>query len=265
MLELLTYPPVLKGFALLCITGLFYPLAGVYIVRMNLLPVRFLLMHGVLLGGAFAVALNWNSTLVIVLVNILIIILLHGVVKKTHGDYGHFTMFFMAASIAGASIIMSKFNVPAKDTLTLLWGSLYTVDIYSIASAVFISIVLIVFTGRNFKKITAIFHDKDIALSMGINVRLYEFTIIFIITLVVASAMKLMGALLIDVLLLLPVIIAGLFSTSLKKLIVYSSMFGCLFSITGFFLSVYTDIPISAGVTIPAVLVFVTILILKRH
>lgn len=63
MFEVLTYPPVIRGFILLAISGFTYPLSGVFILRMNILPIRYLLMHGVLLGGAIGLAFSWTFLL----------------------------------------------------------------------------------------------------------------------------------------------------------------------------------------------------------
>lgn len=264
MLEIISYPPVLRGFILLCITGSVFPLSGVYIIRMNLLPIRFLLMHGVMLGGALALAMDLNASILSLAVNILLILIMHRSVKTFKTDYGQVTMFFMVTAIAAASIIISKFNVPAKDTLTLLWGSLYTSEYFSIITSFIISIILVLFTVVFFRHITAIFYDKDIALSLSIKVRLFELAIILIIALVISSAMKLMGALLVDAVILLPAVIAAMLVNSLKKLMILSCILGSFFSVSGFLISLYFDIPLSAGVTVPASLMFTLVIILKH-
>jgi zinc transport system permease protein len=51
MLELLTLSPVMKGLILLMVAGVAFPVTGVYLLRLNLLPLRFMLMHGAILGG----------------------------------------------------------------------------------------------------------------------------------------------------------------------------------------------------------------------
>jgi zinc transport system permease protein len=257
-------PPVIRGFILLVISGFTFPLSGIFILRMNILPIRYLLMHGVILGGALALALSWNLSFTGFLVNMLLIVLLtrSSVVLKT--DYGHLTMFFMTASIAAASIIISIFNVPAKDTLTLLWGNLYTGDSISILTAAVIGAGLIVFSSIFFKPLTAIFHDRDIALSLGVPVNTLELFIMLFTSLVVASAMQLMGALLLDAQIILPVVIAGFFASGLKQSMILSCILGGVFSIAGFFISLFFDIPLSAGVALPSIAAFILLIIFRR-
>ena len=50
MLELLTYPPILKGLIVLLFAGISFPITGLYLLKLNLLPLRFMLMHGAIFG-----------------------------------------------------------------------------------------------------------------------------------------------------------------------------------------------------------------------
>ena len=265
MLELLTYPPVLRGLILLGISGFTFPLSGIFILRMNLLPIRFLMMHGVLLGGALGLALGWNLSLSSLGINLGLIVLLNQSSKILKSDYGHLCMFFMVTSIAAAAVIINRFNVPARDTLTLLWGSLYVSNAGSLVSAAILGVGLAAFSILFFRPLTALFHDRDTALSLGIPVNLFELLIMFLIAMVVAQAMRLMGALLLDALILLPGIIAGLFSSGLRQMMILSSLLGGLFAVGGFFISLYFDIPVSAGVSLPAGILFLLMLIRKRE
>ena len=260
----MTYTPVLRGSILLLITGFTFPLGGVFILRMNILPIRYLLMHGVLLGGALALAFGWSLSVTCFVVNLLLIIILNRSSKVLKSEYGHMTMFLMTAAIAAASIITAKFHVPAKDTLTLLWGSLYSSTIGSVISAVLIGGGIVLFTVIFFRFLTAVFHDSDVSVSLGINVRLFELAVMLVTSLVVASAMQLMGALLLDAQLILPVVIAGFFASGLKQTMIISCLLGGAFSITGFILSLLCDIPISAGVAVPAAGMFSIAILIRK-
>lgn len=265
VIELLSYPPIYRGLILLLLSGFTFPLAGVFVLRMNLLPIRYLLMHGVLLGGALGLALQWNPALISVIVNIFMIIILNRSTRALKTDYGHLSMFFMVFAVATASIIISVFHVPAKDTLTLLWGSLYANSTMTIFITGAVSAGLVLFSVLYFRKLTVIFHDRDIASSLGISVSGFELTVMLIISLAVASAMNLMGALLLDVQLILPVVIAGFLAAGLRQTMVYSCLIGGAFSLIGFFTALLLDIPVSSGVAVPAAVVFILIIIFKKR
>jgi zinc transport system permease protein len=85
------------------------------------------------------------------------------------------------------------------------------------------------------------------------------YTIILLTAITVAAAMKLIGALLLDALLLLPALIASLHAKSLRGVIIWSCVWGGIFSLSGFFLSLAVDIPASSGVALMASVVFLII------
>lgn len=254
----------MRGLVLLLISGFTFPLGGVFILRMNILPIRYLLMHGVLLGGALGLAFGLNLSVTSFVVNLLLIVILNQSSRILKSDYGHLSMFFMVATIAAASVITARFHVPAKDTLTLLWGSLYASDTGSIISAAAIGGGIVLFALIFFRYLTAVFYDRDVAASLGINVNVFELIVMLITSLVVASAMQLMGALLLDAQLILPVVIAGLLATGLKQTMVLSCVLGGAFSIAGFFISLFFDIPVSAGVAIPAAVMFIITIFVRN-
>ena len=264
MLELISYPPVYRGLILLLVSGFCFPLGGVFVLRMNILPIRYLLMHGVLLGGAIGLASGLNLQISSFIVNLFLIAALGHSSKLLKTEYGQLSMFFMVASIAAASVITSVFNVPAKDTLALLWGSLYAAGWRELVITASVAAVLLLFTIIFFRHLTAVFYDRDVAASLGIKVRLFEFAVMLITSLVVASAMKLMGALLLDAQIILPVVVAGLLASGLRQTMILSCLLGGAFSVAGFFISLFFDIPVSSGVAIPAVMTFVAVIIFKR-
>jgi len=264
MLEVLQYVPIQRGLILLILSGFTFPLAGVFVLRMNLLPLRFLLMHGALLGGALGLASRINPSILSLAINLLLIFILNKSTKILRSDYGQLSLFLMVFSVAAASIITSVFRIPAKDSLSILWGSLYSNSNANIVFSAALSLGLILFSSLYFKKLTVIFYDKDLAASLGIHVSFFELLIMLITSLVVAAAMNLMGALLLDVQLILPVVIAGFLASGLRQTMIYSCLAGGIFSLLGFVLAVVFDIPVSSGIALPAALSFIVILFLKR-
>ena len=64
----------MRGFITMSISGAVFPLCGVMILRLNLVPMRYMLMHGVILGGAIAMALIVPLLPVTITVNLLLVL-----------------------------------------------------------------------------------------------------------------------------------------------------------------------------------------------
>lgn len=255
--ELLSLPPIRRGLMILLAAGFTFPLTGVFILRLNLLTMRFMLMHGALLGGAAALALGLNPIVVTVLVNGLLIAGTTLFSRRLSIDSGQSTTFFMVFAMAAAFTVMYKANVPARDTLELLWGNLFAVSPGDVVLTAGFGLFLLIFYVLFHQSIHGLIFDRDVARTTGLPVDLLYTAIMFLAGFTVAFAMQLMGALLLDALLLLPVIIASFFARSIKSIVFLSLLLGGVFSLFGFFLGIALDIPVSAGVVMAATLGFI--------
>jgi len=259
MLNLLTLPPIFKAFIALILSGISFPLCGVMVLRLDLVPLRYALMHGVILGGALALALNVPTLPIIILVNLIVVLLIIKIPSSNSFSSAAAMVFTMGL----ASLLMHTFNVPAKDSLQLLWGSPFALSYLDLTILAILTIVVLLYLFLNFNNIVSIFFDKAIAKSLGVKVDLnYNFMVI-IIALCVALAMRLIGALLIDALLILPVLIASRVSKATKTLFFFSSLFGFILALLGFFTTLYFNLPLSATIAIIAVIIYIIISILK--
>ena len=264
MLEILSLSPILKGLILLIVAGIAFPVTGVYLLRLNLLLLRFMLMHGAILGGALALAFHWSPFITTIIVNLTLVLLMTKTSRSLKADAGQISTFFMVMSISIAFILVYKFNVQTKDTLSLLWGSLFTSSWVEVGIVTLFSLILILFQTSYSRQLQAFFFDREIAYTSGVNEQSLYYTIILLTAITVAMAMKIIGALLLDALLLLPALIASLHAKSLRGVVVWSSMWGGMFAISGFFISLLFDIPASSAIAAFAAIVFIIIFITKR-
>lgn len=264
MLELLSLTPILKGLIVLALAGLTFPITGVYLFRLNLLPMRFMLMHGAILGGAMALALQINPFWTTIAVNLLLVLFMAKTSRSMKIDAGQISTFFMVISISLAFIFIYKFNVPAKDTLTLLWGNLFTLNWTEVIGIASFAGFLAAFQFYFRHQLRALFFDREIAFTSGINESRLYYAVVFLIAITVALAMKLIGALLLDAILLLPPIIASFRAKSLREMILGSAIWGGVFAIGGFLLSIAIDIPASSSIAALACLTFIIIYLIRN-
>ena len=260
--------PITRGFIAMIISGTFFPLCGLMVLRLDLIPLRYMLMHGVILGGALSLALNLPLFPVTLTINLLLIFIMMFFNKSQSFGFSGASAASMVLSMALASILMQLADVPAKDTLNLMWGSPFALTKSDLLILIAISILLLSYIIFNFKNILALFFNKDVAKAIGIKVRLNYTFMILIIALLVALAMKLLGAFLIDSLLILPVLNANLFcgkeSSGIKKLFVTSSIFGLVISLLGYSLAVMINWPPAATISLLAVIIYIVLSFGKR-
>ena len=266
---LFSLAPVLKGFIAMSISGAVFPLCGVMVLRLNLVPMRYMLMHGVILGGAIAMALGVPLLPVTIAVNLLLVFMMLMMTGSGEGrNFGGSSASTMVLSMALASLIMHVADVPAKDTLDLLWGSPFALNHLDIGTLCLLSVILVSYIILNFHNIKNLFFSKEISMSAGINVRFHNTVMVIMIATVVAVAMKLLGAFLIDSLLILPVMCAApilkkLNRNGIRALFIGSSITGLILSVTGYLIAVMADFPPAGTIALLAGILFFTGRILK--
>ena len=265
MVEILLLPPILKGLVLLVVAGVAFPVTGVYLLRLNLLLLRFMLMHGAILGGAVALAFHWSPFLTTILVNLLLVLLMSKTSRSLKTDAGFISIFFMVFAIALAFILVYKFDVQTKDTLSLLWGSLFASTWMEVGVVAVFCLLLVLFQVVYARRLQAFFFDREIAYTSGVDEKTLYYSIVLLTAITVAMAMKIMGALLLDALLLLPALIATLHAKSLRAVMVWSSLWGGMFALGGFFIALQIDIPASSAIAALAAVVFIVIFLIKKR
>lgn len=252
----LSLPPVTKGLLAMAIAGFCFPISGVMVLRLDLVPLRYMLMHGVILGGAISLALSLPVLPLSILLNLILVLGMLTLARDTRHGFGLASAAAMVFTMAIASLVMHLWDVPAKDTLQLLWGSPYALLWSDIAGLIGIAAVLILYIKLNFRTVSAIFFDQEIAQSLGMQVKFHYTTMVMLIALVIAFAMKLLGALLIDALLILPVLVADKRAQSLKSLLQYSCLIGFFVSSFGFLAAIATNLPPSGTIALLSALLY---------
>ena len=259
---LFSLAPVMRGFIAMSISGAVFPLCGVMVLRLNLVPMRYMLMHGVILGGAIAMAMNVPLLPVTITVNLLLVFMMIMMTGSGEGrNFGGTSAATMVLSMALASLIMHVADVPAKDTLDLLWGSPFALSYLDITALGVLALVLLLYVILNFRNIKNLFFSKEISMSLGIHVRLHNTVMVIMIASVVAIAMKLLGAFLIDSLLILPVMCTAPFLKKLnhngiRSLFIGSCITGFLLSVAGYVIAVAADFPPAGTIAVLAGILF---------
>ena len=252
---MLSYAPILRGLIALAVAGLAFPLTGVLILRMNLITLRFALMHAALLGGAAGIAFGIHPTLATLLVSSVLVALMGRIARRSGAGLGPVTTMIMAVTIAAAAARTYRYDVPARDTLAVLWGNIYALRPADLWATVAFSVTLIAAAWGLRRQLAAMMLSPEIAYVSGMNEPVLYYGVLFGVALTVGVAMRLLGALMLDVLLLLPALAAGQMARSVRELFLIATLVGVVSAVGGFFLSLGTDIPASAGVAAVGVII----------
>jgi zinc transport system permease protein len=232
--------------------GIAFPLIGVFIISLNLVPLRFAMMHVALLGGAVGLFLKLDPMLFGLLFCTAAALTLGPLSDKTKMGLGTLSGFFMTLTLALAFILFYKGQINVLQAFSILWGNILSLTSWDLFIVIATSLFVIAVVFFLFKEIQAILYDREIALAVGLPEKRLYYLIVFILGLTIAVSMRLIGALLVDAFVLLPAIAANLVARSLKQMFLLSSLFGIVSGMGGLCLSVAVDIPASSMIILVA-------------
>lgn len=245
--------------------GVAFPLIGVFIISLDLVPLRFAMMHIALLGGAVGLFLGVDPMLFGLLFCALASTALGPLSEKTKMGLGALSGFFMTLTLALALILFSRGRINVLEAFSILWGNILSLSSGDLVLTACTSVFIILMVFFLFKEIQAVLYDREIALSVGLPERWIYYLIVLVLGITVAVSMRLIGALLVDALVLLPAIAARMVARSLRQMFLLSSLFGLLSGLGGLFVSLAVDVPASSSIILFASLIIALSILFRRR
>ena len=263
--QLLSYPFMQHAIVAVLFAGIAFPLIGVFILSLNLVPLRFAMMHMALLGGAVGLFLKVDPLLPGLLFCSLSSMALGPVSERMKLGLGTLSGYLMTLSLALAFILFYKGNIHVVQAFGILWGNILSLTLRDLLLVIGVSVLILGMVLLFFKEIQAILYDREVALAVGLPEKKLYYVMVFVLGLSVAASMRMIGALLIDAFILLPAIAANLISRSLKQVFLFSSLFGLMSGFIGLYLSFLLDLPTSSAIILVASVIIGFCFLIQRR
>lgn len=199
--------------------------------------------------GAFAVAtvLNFAPLVVVLPVALLVAFLLSRLTKKarfyTDAVLAALSVSALAIGTCAVSLAGSNLNIDSY-----LFGSILSISQLELVLGVGVALLTLLFYLLCSQKVFALSFDEAFAAAVGVKVGAYKAWQAAITALVIVLGMRLVGALLISGLMVLPVLTARTFCNSFKSMLWASALIALGAFIVGLLLSYMLSTP--AGATI---------------
>lgn len=241
-IEVMGMPAVQRAAIALLVGSIGLPLVGVMIIGLNIVPVRFAMMHVALLGIAVGIVTGLDP-LLCALVACAITGGALTSLARTPGGLSGATGLLMSMAMAAALLLIAISGINAAHTFGLLWGSILGVSIGDIVlvSALAIAVPALLIWGRG--RIAVLFASRELAVAAGIRVNLLTGAMLVLIAIAIATGMQLTGALLVDALTLLPALAARRLGRTLRSICWWAVIISLASSTIGFLVAILFDLP----------------------
>jgi zinc transport system permease protein len=242
MTDLMALPSVQRSLVALIIAGIAMPIVGVFIIGLDVITVRFAVMHMALFGTAIGLWIGIEPSVVALLACVLTAVLIAPAADKPGGLAGPMS-FLMTISAAAALLVLSISGVNANGAFEILWGSILAVRKQDLVLILIVSISVIVLVLSKRRELALLLFDRELAKCSGIAVGFLTVSVLAVIALSIGSAIRVTGALLVDSITLLPALGARNLATSMNSMMKWAAVLGVSGNVIGFFIALQLDLP----------------------
>ena len=161
------------------------------------------------------------------------------------------------------SLVLSYFHPNQINITKYLVGDIILANTQDIKLLLCILVIVLVFFISSYKDLILIILSKDVASSRGVKVKFLELTFLVILSFAVLSTIKIVGALLVTSIIVIPAMIARIIAKSPLVMIGFAIFFSVIMNCLGIILSFYIDIPFAPVIILSGGAIYIAILFIK--
>jgi zinc transport system permease protein len=240
--------------------GITAPLIGVFLVLRRLSMIGDTLAHVTIAG----VALGFLTGVYPLGAGLIFAVVGSFAIEKLRKAYKSYAELSIAIIMSGGVALASLFFTLGKgynaDVMSYLFGSIYTLDNTDLIVVGIVTLAVVSVVTLFFKEFFLLSFEEDAASVSGLPVKLLNMLITVLTALVISTAIKIVGSLLVSALLTIPVATSLLLSRSFKSSVVMSVIIAEIAVVGGLVIAGVWNL--APGATIVLLLIAILILTL---
>jgi zinc transport system permease protein len=244
---------VLAGLMVALVAG---PL-GAFVVWRRMAYFGDTVSHSALLGVALGFLLGMNLNLLVTLVCVLVAVILVFLQRRQELASDTLLGILAHSALSLGLVVVASVEGLRVDLMAYLFGDILAVtsgDLMAIAIGGALALLLLILLWRPLLAITV---HEELALVEGVPVLPVRLGLMLLIALVIASAMQVVGVLLITALMIIPAATARRFARTPEQMALFAAGFGALAVLGGIWGSFTYDTPTGPSIVVAAMLAFV--------
>ena len=256
LIEALSYTFFVRALIVGSVFAIICALLGIFVVLRKESIVGHAIANVSFLGIALGLYLGIDVTVSAIMLSLVAAGILSFVQQRSTTSNDSWKAIFAQSSMALAIVIVSLLQGYRADVMQYLFGDILAISsndvvaTFLLGTLVFISVILMR------KKLLQTTFNKSLAKAAGNEPVVYETLYTFLVALVIAIGIKIVGAILVASFLIIPANIAKLVSKSFNQLLVISIVVSAVGTIVGLFLSFVFDVPSGAAIILSLSLTF---------
>lgn len=264
MNNIFAYDFMIRAFAAALLIGIITPCIGTTIVLKRLSAIGDATSHSALAGIAAGLMLGINPIIGAVIFSALAVLGIE-LMRKSFKNFSEISTVIIMSLGIGLTAVMSGFISSSSDLNSFMFGSIVAISDFEIILTVLLSVIVIAVVLLLYKELFFIAFDEEAAALAGVPVKTVNVIIMLLTAVTVSVASRIVGALMISSLLVIPVACAMIIGKSYKKTMILAVGFAEMFTISGLLASFYLDVKPGGSIVLIGVAVLAVLLCLNHN
>jgi len=245
-----------RGLVVAVLAGALCGLVGVYVVLRSMSFVGHGLSHAVFGGAAMSAALGASYFLGAGVWGVITALLIARVAGRGVLGSDAAIGVVTTASFALGLVIQARSRTLGRSLDAVLFGNVLGVRTTDVVVMLALGVCVTVFVVAYGRELTFATFDREVAAISGIDVGRLDALLMIAIAMTVVVSARVIGALLITAMLVIPAATVRLLVSSIRSMLVWSPVVGAACGFAGMYLSWYADVPSGAAITLVGTGVF---------
>lgn len=265
MFDIFQYSFMVRAFLAGAMIAVIAPLIGNFLVIRRFSLIADTLSHVALAGVAVGLLIGTQPLLTTVLFTVAASYLIERLRAGKNIPGEAVLAMFLPGGLALSIVLISLANGFNANLFSYLFGSITTVQQADLWLILMLGIVTLTTILIFYKKLLFSSIDEEGARVSGIPVELMNMTLIILTAITISLSMRVVGALLIGALIVIPVVTGMQIGRSFKQSVYFSIMFALIAVFAGLFAAYYFNLPAGGAIVLFSLGIFsVTALLRKR-
>lgn len=263
MIELLQYEFMRNAIAAGILASIACGIIGVYVVVKKIVFISGGITHASFGGIGLGYFLGINPIMGMLPFSILSALTMGLVSKRSKLPEDTAIGILWALGMSIGIIFVSLTPGYAPDLMTYLFGNILTVPSFDLKLMIALDAIIILTVYLFYKEFLALSFDEEFTKILGVPAERLYLLLLCLIALTIVVLIRVVGIILVIALLTIPAALSRQFTSSFKKMMLLSTIFGAIFSSGGILLSYLLDVPSGSTIVLVMAVFFVLTAFLK--
>ena len=255
-----------RALAALLIVSVVGAVVGAFVVNKGLAFSGDALAHATLAGVAIAFVNGASVSVGALIAAVLTALGVGWTQRRARISYDTAIGIAFVAMFSLGILVLSRRTTYTPDLFSFIFGNILGVSRSDLVAAAVLAVLVLLFVAAFYRELLLVSYDPAAAAAAGVPAALFQYAILVMIAIAVVVALKAIGIVLVNAMLIIPAATAGLIAHRMSTIMLYGTLIAIVSSVAGLYISYYAGVAASPAIVLTAAGIFaVTVLLSSRR